>query len=257
MELGIKNKTALITGASKGLGFYIASALAKEGCNIGICARNKDEIKSAEKKLTKLGIKVLGIEADVTTNEGTNEAYSATVNSIGPIDILINNVGGSTGRTFDTTTDEDWKNTFDLNLLSGVQLIRLCLPDMKNKSWGRIINISSIYGREYGGGLTYMATKSALISMSKHLALDLAGTGITVNTIAPGSIYFEGGRWERFQKENTKEFVEDFIKNNLPMGKFGWPEPVGATVAFLCSAQAALITGACINVDGGQSHNLF
>lgn len=257
MELGIKNKTALITGASKGLGYYIATALAKEGCNIGFCARTKEDVNSALVQLKKLNVKVVGIVADVTNEHGIKDVYDETTNTIGPIDILINNVGGSTGRTFDTTTDEDWQSTIDLNLISGIQLIRMCLPNMKENSWGRIINISSIYGREHGGGLTYMTTKSALISMSKHLAIDLASTGITVNTIAPGSIYFEGGRWDRFQKENTPEFVQDFIKNNLPMGKFGWPEPVADLAVFLSSQNADLITGTSINVDGGQSKSLI
>ena len=102
-----------------------------------------------------------------------------------------------------------------------------------------------------------MTAKSALIAFSKHLALEVAGSGITVNTIAPGSIAFPGGGWERFQQNNTPEIVDEFIRHNLPMGRFGWPEPIGALVAFLASTQADLLTGTCINVDGGQSHSLI
>jgi 3-oxoacyl-[acyl-carrier protein] reductase len=128
---------------------------------------------------------------------------------------------------------------------------------MKERGWGRIISISSIYGREHGGGLTYMTAKAALIAFSKHLALEVAGTGVTVNTVAPGSIEFPGGGWERFQQSNSPEVVQEFVRNNLPMGRFGWPEPVGALVAFLASTQADLLTGTSINIDGGQSRSLI
>jgi 3-oxoacyl-[acyl-carrier protein] reductase len=102
-----------------------------------------------------------------------------------------------------------------------------------------------------------MVAKAAMIALSKHAALSSAPTGVTVNSVAPGSILFPGGTWERFQEINSQEFVAEFVARNLPLGKFGWPEPIGATVAFLASKHADLITGACINVDGGQSHNLF
>jgi 3-oxoacyl-[acyl-carrier protein] reductase len=128
---------------------------------------------------------------------------------------------------------------------------------MQARKWGRVINISSIYGREHGGpSAPYMTAKAAMIAVTKHAALTVAKDGVTVNAVAPGSILFPGGGWERWMKNNSEETVRDFIKSNLPMGKFGWPEPIGATVAFLASRQADLIAGACINVDGGQSHSL-
>jgi 3-oxoacyl-[acyl-carrier protein] reductase len=102
-----------------------------------------------------------------------------------------------------------------------------------------------------------MAAKASMIAVSKHLALTVARDGVTVNSVAPGSVLFPGGGWERWMKNNSEETVRDFIRFNLPMGKFGWPGPIGATVAFLASQQADLITGVCVNVDGGQSHNLF
>ena len=128
---------------------------------------------------------------------------------------------------------------------------------MKDRRWGRIVNIASIWGREYGGGLGYMTAKAALIAFSKHMALSLASYNVLVNTLAPGSIQFPGGNWDRFVNGNPPEVVEAFIAHQLPMGKFGWPEPVGAMVAFLCSEKADLITGASINVDGGQSKSLI
>ena len=145
----------------------------------------------------------------------------------------------------------------DANLWSAVSLMKLLVPEMQEKKWGRVINISSIYGREFGGTAHYMTAKAAMIASTKHLAMTIAKDGVTVNSIAPGSILFPGGSWERFINNNSQDTVNEFIERNLPMGKFGWPQPIGAAVCFLSSMQADLITGACINIDGGQSHNLF
>ena len=128
---------------------------------------------------------------------------------------------------------------------------------MKNQKWGRIINISSIYGREHGGSIDYMTGKSGLIAFSKHLALLMAPINVLVNSVAPGSIDFPGSTWDRFQKTQSSATVEEFVNRNLPMGRFGWPEPIGEMVAFLASDKADLVTGTCVNVDGGQSKSLF
>ena len=146
---------------------------------------------------------------------------------------------------------------FDLNLFGGYELMRLVLPHMKQQGWGRIVNIASIYGREHGGKLSYMAAKAALIAVTKHAAVSLAKSGVLVNSIAPGSIKHPAGSWERFERDNPPEVVEKFIGDNLPMGKWGWPEPVGSMVAFLASDRAGMMTGACIVVDGGQSHSMI
>ena len=135
--------------------------------------------------------------------------------------------------------------------------MKLVIPHMQAQRWGRIINISSIWGREHGGNISYMAAKAGLIGATKHAALTLAKDGVLVNTIAPGSILHPGGTWDRFQQDNSPEFVQSFIEQNLPMGRFGWPEPLGDLVAFLASERASLITGACINIDGGQSKSMI
>ena len=128
---------------------------------------------------------------------------------------------------------------------------------MGGRGWGRIVNIASIWGREYGGSAPYMASKASLIAVTKHLALQLAPDGICVNSIAPGSIEFPGGGWERFRNSNSEEDVAEFIKWGLPAGKFGYPEPVGETGAFLSSENAIWNMGRCINGDGGKSRSLF
>ena len=258
MDLGIKGKLALITGGSRGLGRQSALALANEGVNVAICARGRETIDTTVKELKAIGVDATGYAADMGDEGAPAELFNKVKNDMGEPDILVNNVGGSMGTSDVVASSiDDFNMVIDLNLWSALRMIKLVMPGMIDRGWGRIINISSIYGREAGGTAPYMTAKAAMIALSKHAALSSAKNGVTVNSVAPGSILFPGGTWEKFQQNNTPEAVAEFIDRNLPMGKFGWPEPIGATVAFLASNKADLITGACINVDGGQSHNLF
>ena len=258
MDLGLNGKTAMITGGSRGLGRQIAEALAREGCQIAICARDETQLNDSVAELAALGYRVQGTPADVTEEAQAVRFYEETVAGLGNPDILVNNVGGRRGSTlFEETSMAQFRDGLEVNLFSAVHLTALALPHMKDQGWGRIINISSIYGREHGGSIDYMTGKAGLIAFSKHLALQMAPHGVLVNCVAPGSIDFPGSTWERFQNTQPPEVVAEFIGRNLPMGRFGWPEPIAETVAFLASDRADLITGACINVDGGQSKSLF
>jgi 3-oxoacyl-[acyl-carrier protein] reductase len=258
MDLGIKGKTAMVTGGSRGLGRQIALTLAREGCNVAICARNAEGLAPVVRELAPFEGRAIGVQADVTDEAGINRFYEETTKTLGPVDILVNNAGGTRGgRDFATTTDKDWMDTLNINLLGAIKLVRLVLPGMVERRWGRVVSVSSIFGREHGGALSYMTTKAALIAFSKHMALAYAKDNVLFNTVAPGSIRFPGGSWDRFSTTNPPAVVKEFIDRNLPMGRFGWPEPIGETVAFLCSDRADLIAGASINVDGGQSRSLF
>ena len=258
MDLGIEGRVALVTGGSRGLGRQAALSLGREGCRVSICGRGEEDLERALAEMKALGYEVRVTQADVATAEGAALFFEESVEAYGQADILVNNVGGTRGgRDFDSTTDQDWYDTLDLNLMSTIRLTRLVTPGMKERSWGRIVNIASIWGREYGGGLSYMTAKAAVIAFSKHIAQSLASHNVLVNTIAPGSIQFPGGSWDRFVQSNSEEAVQQFIEQQLPMGKFGWPEPVGETVAFLCSERADMITGSSITVDGGQSRSLI
>ena len=257
MDLGIAGRNALITGGSRGLGRQCAISLGGEGVNVAICGRTESTINATVDELTGLGVRAVGIVADVTQIDDLARLHGDAVEGLGPIDILVNNAGGSMGATdLPDTPLENYRAVFDFNLFNGYELSRLVLPHMQEQGWGRIINIASIYGREHGGNIAYMSAKAGVIAASKHAGLSLAGSGVTVNSIAPGSILHPGGSWERFQREQSKEVVDAFI-TQMPMGKFGWPEPIGDTCAFLASTRADLITGACILVDGGQSHSLI
>lgn len=258
MDLGLDGKVAMITGGSHGLGKQAAAALAREGCKVSICARGLDQLEATIAEFKAQRYPAHGTQADVTKEVDANRFYQETISSLGHPDILVNNVGGRRGSViFEETSLEQFREGLEVNLISAIRLVALVLPHMKAQGWGRIINISSIYGREHGGSIDYMTAKAGLIAFSKHLALQLAPINVRVNCVAPGSIDFPGSTWDRFQKNNPPEVVAEFIARNLPAGRFGWPEPIGETVAFLASDRADMITGACINVDGGQSKSLF
>ena len=258
MDLGLQGRVAMITGGSHGLGKQAAAALAREGCKVAICARGAEQLAETRGEFEAAGYSVLAAQADVTSQDDRQRFHAETVANLGEVDILVNNVGGRRGTVdFLETGMERFREGLEVNLFSAVELAALVLPHMRAQRWGRIISISSIYGREYGGSVDYMTGKAGLIAFSKHLALNLAPENVLVNCIAPGSIDFPGSTWDRFQQSNPPEVVDEFIARNLPAGKFGWPEPIGETVAFLASDRADLITGTCLNVDGGQSRSLF
>jgi len=258
MDLGITGKVALVTGGSRGLGLQCALSLAREGVNVAICGRTQATLDKTVDELKSMGSRSMGVVADVSDLSAVDSLHRQVVDGVGAIDILVNNVGGSRSN-FDILeiSLDDFRGTFDLNLFGGFQLMKLTIPHMRDQKWGRIINIASIWGREHGGNISYMSAKAALIGATKHAALTLVKDGVLVNSIAPGSISHPDGGWERFQNDSTPEVVESFIEHNLPAGRFGWPEPVGDTVAFLASERASMITGACLLIDAGQSKSMI
>ena len=258
MDLGLNGRVAMITGGSHGLGKQAAYTLAREGCKVSICARSQEQLDATVEEFRAQGFQAHGTQADVTSEADSNRFYEETVTELGPPDILVNNAGGRRGSAvFEETTLDQFREGLEFNLISPVRFMALVLPHMKRQRWGRIVNISSIFGREYGGSMDYMTGKAGLIAFATHFDLQTVSYNVLVNCIAPVSIYFPGSTWDRFQQSNTPEVVADFIAKNLPAGKFGWPEPIGEMVAFLASDRADLIAGACINVDGGQSRSLI
>jgi 3-oxoacyl-[acyl-carrier protein] reductase len=195
------------------------------------------------------------VVADVGKPEDDVRVVTETARAFGRIDILVNNVGGARAAgAFLETADTAWQTALDLNLMAAVRCSRLVVPEMQKVGGGVIINISSIWGREAGGTATYNAVKASEISLAKSMARELAPLNIRVNSIAPGSIFFPGGSWDR-RMQADPEGITAFMKREIPSGRFGKPEEVADVVVFLCSQRASWVTGACIPVDGGQSRS--
>lgn len=255
MDLGLEGKVALVTGGSRGLGKAIAVSLAAEGAKVAVCARHEEPLRDAAEEI---GGDILAVPADVTVEEDQERFLEAIRDRWREPEILVHNVGGNRRGKIWETSDEDWNAILELNLTCHVRLSRMALEAMRDRGQGSILFVSSIFGREAGGpGLAiYNSTKSALISVAKIMALELAPDGIRVNSIAPGSIRFPGGSWDRRCREQPEK-MKEFVADNIPMGRFGRAEEIGDVAAFLVSERAGWITGACVNVDGGQSRSLF
>ena len=257
MDLGLNGKVALVTGGSRGIGRSIALGFAEEGCKVAISARGQEKLDATVQEIKDVGGEVLGVQSDMVVPTDIEKLVGETTKTLGKIDILVSNVGGSRGgSTFSEAGDDDWMEVLDINLYAAVRASRLVIPDMKEKGSGVIIIISSIFGRESGGAVTYNAAKAGEISLAKSLSKELAPFNIRVNSVCPGSILFPGGNWQRRQ-EADPEKIANFVKSDMPLGRFGKPEEIADVVVFLSSERASLVTGASINVDGSQSRSLI
>ncbi|MDQ6878912.1 MAG: SDR family oxidoreductase [Candidatus Dormibacteraeota bacterium] len=249
MDLGIAGKVALVTAGTRGIGLGIANALCAEGVRVAVAARTEVDVKR-----TAAALGGLGIVADLLTEVGCARAVAETELSLGPIEILVNNLGVRAGSSWADTGPAEFDSAFAGNVGASVRMTQLVLPGMMLRGWGRVVVISSIWGRESGGAPAYNAAKAAEISIVTSLGREVAGKGVTVNAIAPGSILWEGGGWQRRQHADPVATAE-LIRHEMPLGRFGTVEEVAGVVAFVCSQQASLVNGACITVDGGQSRS--
>ncbi len=253
MDLELRDKVAVVTGASRGIGRAIALGLAAEGCAVAIGARGESELRGVADEIERAGGRALPIAGDLTSTEGIARLVDGAAERFGGVDILVNNLGGSApaNKPFMDTTAADWQGVVALNLYPAVAASRLAVPHFRRRNGGCILVISSIYGRESGGYTGYNAVKSSLNSLAKSLSRELAPDNVRVNAIAPGSILFPGGSWEKRQQADPQG-IADFVKRDIPLGRFGHPEEVAAVAVFLCSARASWVSGACVPVDGSQ-----
>jgi 3-oxoacyl-[acyl-carrier protein] reductase len=245
---------AIVTGSSRGIGRAIAHSLAAEGARVVLNARGADALQAVAAELAAGGAEVEAVAADVSSMDGCQTLVERAQQRFGRIDILVNNVGGG-GASSILADEREWSEALDLQLWPSLRLSRLVVPAMRQRGQGVIVMIASIYGREAGGRAGYQVAKSAEISLAKALARELAPEHIRVLSVAPGSILFEGGGWWRRQQADP-EAMAAFVRQDMPLGRFGRPEEVADVVTFVCSDRASLVTGACIPVDGSQGRSI-
>jgi NAD(P)-dependent dehydrogenase (short-subunit alcohol dehydrogenase family) len=259
MKINLKDRVALITGSSQGIGLEIAYQLAKCGANVVITSNEKSALKQAEKEISSSGFSVLAIEGDVTQEKDIEYIVNESLHHWKHIDILINNVG-QIGRldAFENFNHDEWLSLFQLNVMSAVCFSQKVLSSMKRNKWGRICYISSEKAIEPGKGMApYAMTKTALLSLAKSLANELGEYGITVNSITPGVIVTPA--WDinaALQKLEREVFARQYCRNVFNTELLGQPTDVASLVCYLCSEYARWITGSNIRIDGGSVNSL-
>lgn len=257
MDLGLRGKRALITGGSHGIGLATAKLLAAEGCDVAICSRSKERLVAAEQALREYGRGVIAAPCDVHSSVDIQAFCDLVATQWGGVDILVNNVGGGGrwGKAVIEETDESvWLEVYEKNALAAIRFSVRMLPYMRQRKWGRIVTVTSRLGREGGGRPWFNMAKAAQTSMMKTMGMnhDLAGDGITFNSVAPGNVMIPGTGWET-EAQRDPEAFRRYVAQECPLGRLGTPEEVAAVVAFICSPLASLVNGAAIAVDGGES----
>ena len=260
MEYGLSGKRALVSGGTHGIGLACALGLAEQECDVAVFSRTKQRVDQAVREISNLGVEALGEVADATVPADINRVADVVLRKWGRVDVLVNNIGGGGrwGSVDVVKTDESvWIEVFEKNTMAAVRLTMRLLPAMKENGWGRVVTITSIFGREGGARPWFGMAKAAQVSLMKNLAKnpDLARYQITFNSVAPGAIMIPDTGWEQ-QMSRDPEAFEEMLAENYPLGRLGTPEEVANVVVFLASEQASLVNGTQIVVDGGESHAL-
>jgi 3-oxoacyl-[acyl-carrier protein] reductase len=257
VDLGLRDKVAFVAGGSKGLGKAVAIELSKEGARVAVCARERPELPAAVEEIRSItGGEVIGIAADLSISDQAKNFIRKGLEHFGTVDVLVNNAGGPPDRKFLDIGEDLWNFAFRLNLLSAITMIREAVPIMIEKRWGRIINLASIAVKQPIEGLILSNTiRIGIVGLAKTLSNELASYNITVNNICPAYTMTE--RVRKLSAEiagkkgvSSTEIIRGW-ESQIPMGRLGRPEEIGALAAFLASERAGFITGDSIQIDGG------
>jgi len=251
MDLGLLGKVAIVTGSSRGIGRAIADRLGAEGADVVYCARGEDVLRTAVSDAPGPG-RAHGVVADVATADGAAAVVGAADEQFGGLDIVVNNVGGSGARTFDDMDADDLAAVLNKNVVPALHVSRAALPRLRARGGGTIAIVSSVFGRESGGSPSYNLAKAAEISLAKSMSRDLAKDSIRVFSVAPGSVRFPGGSWDRRMLDDP-EGTTALVEREIPWGRFGTVDEIADVVTFLVSPRASWVVGACVPIDGGQS----
>ncbi len=257
MNLGLKDRVAVVAASSRGLGKACALELAREGANVVICARDAERLAAtAEEISAATATKVLWFAMDLTDPVQIHHLADETLRHHGRIDVLVTNNGGPPAGYFDGFDDEAWLAAHQLTLMSAVRLIRAVLPAMRAQRWGRIVNITSVSVKQPMDNLLLSNVyRAGVVGLAKTLSAQVAADGITINNVAPGYTrtdrVLELAQARAAHEGKTVEEILDEITANYPMGRMGEPEELAALVVFLASERAGYITGTTVQVDGG------
>lgn len=263
MDLGLRDRVALVAAASSGIGFAAARELAREGARVFLCSRDEERAhRAADRIREETGAQVVGSQADVTSDEDAARFVRLAEERAGRIDICVTNAGGSPASTFNETSLEMYRKSFELNALSAIRLAQLVVPSMRARRWGRVVNITSISVKQPINGLILSNTvRAGLTGWAKTLSTEVAPDGVTVNSVAPGYTLTE--RQDELAEVRarasgkTKEEMVEMWAAEIPLRRLARAEEIAAAVAFLASERASYITGVTLQVDGGWVRSLY